>query len=187
MEYHRVNWEGKALVIRNIEQADIDALVDYWHSATPDYIRSIGALPEKIRSRRETAEKFVSSLEYQPRQSGKATLIVQHGDELVGYTFLNIDEQLIAYAHAHVIHPAYRGRGLASILFAAMIAAFAACGIERLCFQTSPENERIGNLLVKFGLTARQIQLDEPDGMARPGIFDLYEIDKKMMAQLAGS
>ena len=184
MEYHRANLEGKALVIRDIEQADIEALVDYWHSATPTYVRSIGALPEKIGPRSATAEIFVRSLMYQPGQPGRVTFVVQHGDELIGYTHLNIDEEFTAYAHAHVIHPGLRGRGLASLLFRAMIAAFTTCGIERLYFQTSAENEHINNLLVKFGLTAEQIQLDEPDGMARPGMFNLYRIDKSAMLSL---
>ena len=181
MEYHCVNLEGRALVIRDIEQADIEALVDYWHSATPAYLHSIGALPEKMGSRSATTEIFLRSLEYRHDQPGRATFVVEHGDKLIGYTHLNIDEELTAYAHAHIIHPGFRSRGLASLLFRAMIAAFTTCGIERLYFQISTENEHINNLLIKFGLTAEQIQLDEPDGMARPGMFNLYRIDKSTM------
>jgi RimJ/RimL family protein N-acetyltransferase len=186
MEHYRLDWDGKALVIRDMERGDVDALVDYWHAATPEYIRSIGALPDKLRSRPETAAAFLRSLEYQPGQPGRVTFVVQHEHELIGYTHLNIDETLTAYAHVHVISPRARRRGLGRLLFRAMIAVFATCGIERLYFQAAPENRDINNLLAKFGLTAEQIHLDLPDGMARPGRFNLYEIDKALMLRLAG-
>jgi RimJ/RimL family protein N-acetyltransferase len=186
MEHYRLDRDGKALVIRDMERGDVDALVDYWHSATPEYIRSIGALPDKLRSRPDTAAIFLHSLEYQPGQPGRATFVVQHGQEVIGYTHLNIDDRLTAYAHVHVISSRARRRGLGRLLFRAMIGVFASCGIERLYFQTAPENRDVNNLLAKFGLTAEPIHLDLPDGMARPGRFNLYEIDKALMLRLAG-
>jgi RimJ/RimL family protein N-acetyltransferase len=177
MEYFSTDWQGAALIIRDLEPRDVPVLVEYWHGNTDDFIRSIGALPEKRGSREATTAMFEEALTSADRERGRRIFVVTYRDEVVAYALLNITSKENAYAHAHVVRPEWRGQGMASRLFGGMIETFLAQGVERIQFQTSPENLAINGLLQKFGLHYREIDIANPDGMARPGRFFSYELD----------
>src|SRR5205807_2382149 len=124
-------------------------------------------------------ERFASALPSHEQERHSWTFIVASAGRILGYSNLLVKSEDESYAHAHILDKKLRNQGLASVLFIDMIKIFFThCPIQKLTFQTSPENKRINALIQKFGLIPKKTYLSEPDGMARPGEFYIYEITR---------
>ncbi len=187
MNYLARKINGLDIVVRDLEAADIPAIVGYWHRSDPKVLESIGVDLTKIVSEEETASIFRRSLEKTCRPGDRVTLVITHDDRVVGYTNLNFVAKAEAYVHVHIIDPRYRCKGLVSVLFPhAARLFFDLFGVRTLKFQTSASNARINALLRRQGLSdPRSVYIEKPDGMAKAGSFFEYEIRAESLAGLA--
>jgi RimJ/RimL family protein N-acetyltransferase len=184
MEYFKTPYSDTELTIRDIEEADVPAIVDYWYTSDPAYLRSIGVEVAKIaaRPREEMERRFLSSIPRPGSETDHPTFVVASGDEVIAYTNLNIKSADEAYTHVHILKEELRSKGLASFLFLPMIRLFfSRFPIEKVVFQASPENEKVNGLIQRFGLMPQKVYLSNPDGMARAGEFNVYEITRQLV------
>jgi len=186
MEYLRTKFGEMEIVIRDLEESDVPALVEYWHGSTPDYLYSIGVDLSKLTTREETRQRLLASLEAAGKRSRITLVVAAAGGKPLAYSNANLGADGVGYVHAHVLDPALRRLGFASTAFLGVLSTFCThFGIEKLVFQTSPENEAINRLVQRFGFVPRQVHLEQPDGMARPGLFNVYEVPRQALLRAA--
>lgn len=171
------------LIVRDIQESDIQEIVDYWHKSEPKFLESINVDISKIVSEEETARIFRLCVPENRQEGDRITLVACHGDRVVGYTNLNFfgdKEAKEAYAHVHTIDPKYRSKGVAAFVFKQVVHLFFShFGLRTLKLQTSASNTRINNLLRRQGLLpVNKIYMEKPDGMAKPGYFYVYDVPK---------
>lgn len=176
--------QGKLFRLRDLTEEDIPKLVSYWADASPEYIRSIGAEPRKVPPREKLAELYRTALPGAGPQRPRVFFVAETAEgHVIGYTNLLIKSKDESYAHVHILDPEYRGKGLAQALFPLAIQCFfAVTEVSKILLQTSPENERVNRLLQTVGLTPERTYLDNPDGMARPGAFNVYTLERHLFA-----
>ena len=188
MIYVNTTFHGHEVVIRDIEKADVETLVSYWHDTDPAYISSLGVDLTKLASRDLTRARFLSSLPGAPQPPERATFVVTGDGQLVAYTNLNFKSMDEVYVHVHTVVRSSLAKALVYAYFPDMIRIFFDCfPITQLTMQTSPENHNINRFLAKFGLAGRRVYLATPDGMARPGDFNVYQIPRSAAYQIQRS
>lgn len=182
MIYLKSELHGKEFMVRDIQESDIPAIVDYWHKSTPEFLTSIGVDTNKLVSEEETAGLFRRSLPENRQENDRFTLVACLGDQAVGYTNLNFVGDKQAYGHVHIIDPKYRNKGVAAFLFKQVVGLFFRhFNLNTLKFQTSASNHRINALLTRQGLVPNEkVYIEKPDGMARPGHFYIYDVPKNV-------
>lgn len=179
---------NQQLVLRAFGADDVVKVVDYWHSASPEFLHGMGADPAKLSTREATTSKISTAIHGTTPRTHVAMAVDLDG-RLVAYSNAYVDEPGVGYPHVHVLDPSLRSRGLSSALFRhALDVYFKHFALSKLMLMTSPGNVGVNTLLQKFGLKPRQEQVDKPSGMSRPGIFLVYEISSGAWQQLqAGS
>lgn len=179
MVYLRTNFHGHEVTIRDVEESDIEALVSYWHDSDPAYLSSLGVNVAKLASREQTKCRFLSSIPGAQDNPERATFIVTSDGQPVAYTNLNFSSTEEAYVHFHTFERSALVKGVVYLLFPEMFRIFfRRFPLNRLIMQTSPENENITRFLGSFGLVPRRVYISKPDGMARAGEFNVYEIPR---------
>lgn len=180
MKYAGTQLYGMDVVLRDMEEADVERIVDYWHENDAGFLQSLGVDPRKFVSKDETKRRLLSSTAQDDSDRTRAYFIVSSGRELIAYTNLNFRSRDEAVAHFHVLKKGIRSKAIAYQLFLdAVKAFFNNFPINVVVMETSPENERINHFLQRFGLTPRKEHIANPDGMARPGEFNVYEIHRE--------
>jgi len=187
MEHFRIPFQGRQLVLRDLEERDVPALVSYWFDGPPGFLRAIGVDPQKDPSREEMAQRLRASLA-PPGALERAYFVADLGERPVAYTNLNFRSSRLAYAHVHVLDAALRHQGLASALFARTFAVFfERLPLDEIVMETSPENVAVNRQLQGLGLEPRPAVIDSPDGMARPGRFNVYAVVRAAVAALGAA
>lgn len=183
MEHIKSILHGQEVIVRDIEEHDLPSIVEYWHQDDPQFFDSIGVDVKKIRSPAETAALFRRSIDAKRVAGNRITLVVTVDRQVAGYSNINLNADDEGYAHVHIIHPRYRHKGIASHLFGDFIKViFYQFGMRRLRFQTSVGNKRINALLAKQGVKPLEtVFIANPDGMAKPGNFYLYELTREQI------
>ena len=185
MIHLRTHFHGRDVVIRDIEEGDVETLVSYWHDSDPAYLASLGVDLSKLAAREVTRSRFLASRPDAPEPRERATFVVTADGQLVAYTNLNFKTLDEVYVHVHTLARNSLAKALAYALFPQMIKIFfERFPITRLTMQTSPQNRNINRFLGSFGLTPERLHLDQPDGMARPGEFNVYEIPRAAADQI---
>jgi hypothetical protein len=180
MIHFTTTFHGLELTVRDLEERDVGTIVDYWHQSTPEYLKSIGVDVRKLTSPEETRARILSSLAGPPAQRARAYFVVTGGGGMVGYTNLHLPTPHEGYAHVHVLQPGVRMKAVARFLFPAILRLFfASFPIRKVIFQTSPENGNVNRMLARSGLRPARVELAHPDGMARPGQFNVYEVPRE--------
>jgi RimJ/RimL family protein N-acetyltransferase len=187
--YAQRDHDGQRLELRDLEPRDIDTLVAYWHDAEPEYLDFLGVDPEKLGTPDDTRARFAGLVRShggdageQPQQERVAFVSTLDG-EVVSYTnfhFVSPDEN---YMHAHIIRPSARGKGLASSSFANLMRVvfreFA--HVDQLLLVTQPHNDAVNRMLTQVGLSAERVWYDDPDGLPRPGWFNVFRFTRSMV------
>lgn len=188
MIYLDTTFHGHQVVLRDIEESDVETLVSYWHETDPAYLASIGVDLTKLASRDVTRTRFLSSLPRAQQPRERATFVVTCDGHLVAYSNLNFKSMDEVYAHVHTVVRSSLAKALVYAYFPEMIKIFFNCfPIPRITMQTSPANQNINRFLAKFGLAPQRVHLAMPDGMARPGDFNVYEIPRSAASQIQRS
>lgn len=184
MIYSARNVDGSRLVLRDLTPDDIGPLVDYWHDADPSYLEFLGVDAETLGTREDTRRRFEGLIRTGDPEQDRVAFVSTLDDEVVSYVnfhFVSADEN---YLHCHIIRPQLRSRGLGSSSFGNMMRiAFAEFpAMDRLLFVTQPHNSKVNGMLHKVGLTFERRYLDDPDGLARPGWFNIFAFTREMVA-----
>jgi RimJ/RimL family protein N-acetyltransferase len=180
-----MKFHGHEVVIRNVEEGDVETLVSYWHDNDPAYLKSLGVDVSKLAAREVTRSRFLSSLPDAPGPRERATFVVTADGQLVAYTNLNFKSLDEVYVHVHTLARSSLAKALVYALFPRMVKIFfESYPITRLTMQTSPENQNINRFLTSFGLTPERVYIESPDGMARPGEFNVYDIPRAAADQI---
>lgn len=96
---------------------------------------------------------------------------------MAAYSTMTVREPDTAYGHLHTLGDEPTVRHAVYELFPQVTAiALELLGVARLRFETSVDNRGINRYLRSFGLVPQRLLLEEPDGMARPGEFNVYEL-----------
>jgi hypothetical protein len=177
MEYLKTNFHGRPVTIRDLEESDVEMLVSYWHDGDPAYLSSLGVDLKKLGSRDQTRGRFLASIPGPHENPERATFVVDAAGKPVVYTNLNFKSMDEVYVHFHTLERQPFVKALVYFLFPEMLQIFfRRFPITRLIMQTSTGNRNINRFLGRFGLTPSRVHLSTPDGMARPGEFNVYEI-----------
>lgn len=100
------------LSVREIQAADVPPLIEYWLSATPEFLRGMGADPQKMLSRSEWEKMLGEQLAADYTQKKSYCIIWLLNGEPVGHSNVNkIVFGQEAYMHLHVWNPQLRGTG----------------------------------------------------------------------------
>jgi RimJ/RimL family protein N-acetyltransferase len=174
MQAFETELDGVRVLAREVRPEDLDALVAYWHESSPDYLASLGVDPAKLGSREETRARLSPSGEPGRRS---VTVVAEVDGELVAYTNMRVVEPGTACAHLHTLRRDRLVRRVVYALFPQVtVAAASDLGVVRLRFETTVGNDGINRYLQRFGLEPRRRWLDDPDGLARAGEFNVYEL-----------
>ena len=189
MIHYRTEFRGKEVFIRDLEQRDVEILVRYWHESPVPFLQSLGVDLAKLRSPAETRQRLLNSILNDGDGSrSRVYYIVEAGNQVIAYTNLNLGsvESGEGCAHFHVLTPNLWAKAVCYVLFPeGMRIFFKTVPVDRIVFQISPQNRNIARMLDRFNLQSRLVRLEVPDGMARPGLFNVYEIHKEQVASLA--
>ena len=169
MDYLRTEILGRQVVFRDLRPDEVETIVNYWHDGDPDFLYSLGVDPAKLVSRDATRERILSP--------GRVYFVIELNGDLVAYTNLNFRSQSEACAHFHALKPTARVKAVMYVLFPNVIRTLFSCfPLARIEMQTLPANRNIDRLLRRFGLEPRRKFIAHPDGLARPGELDIWEL-----------
>jgi RimJ/RimL family protein N-acetyltransferase len=176
------------MVLRDVEEPDIDPIVGYWHDSDPAYLDGLGIDRGKLTSREASRKRFLTFLPTDTGPRERAALVVTLAGRLVAYTSVNFWNSSEGAIHLHVLDDTLRHKGVSSVLFVRVLEVyFHKFQLTRLVMQTSPSNDAINGLLRKFGLSPTRQFLDKPDGLGRPGEFCVCEVRPEMLSKLGGA
>jgi hypothetical protein len=169
--------------LRDLEEADIEAVVGYWFGTadleflgidtmlmgTPDTMRA------HYRSRLRNGDKNQKSISY----------VITLDGAMIGYTILNQYAPDTNYSHWHIITPNVRAGGISSALYPFRIKMyFDTTNLQRLIHQTRTRNIGVNRMLDKFVPIAETGYVEKPDGIAGPGEFHTRYVTRADLPRL---
>lgn len=179
MEYLRTEFGDSEVVLRDLDEGDIETFVSYWHDSPPEHLDFLGVDREKLGTPADTRERFRRSIRNGDPGQERVVLVVELDGCPVAYTNLHFVGPEENYIHGHVVDEELRDRGLASLMSLRVIeVAFREFPIDRLVLQIRATNGRINHVLGKLGLEFAPRHLADPDGLPAPGEFLVCEIDR---------
>ncbi len=186
MDYVRTKLGEEELVLRDLEEGDIETFVAYWHDSPAEHLDFLGVDRDKLGTPDDTRERFRSSIRDRDSGQERVVFVVTVAGRPVAYTnlhFVSADEN---YVHGHIVDPGMRGRGIGSLLARRMVEiAFREFPIERLMLHTRPANTRVNHLLrSRLGVDQEVRDVRDPDGLPLPGEFCVAEIDRATVEQV---
>jgi len=166
--------DGKRILARPLRPQDLDTLVAYWHESPIEYLAALGVDPAKLGSPADTKARLGAGLQ---EGSSVLTIVAEMDGEVVAYSNLVVCRVGEACGHLHTLRDDAVVRQGVYLLFPQVTAvALERLGVSRLRFEASVNNLGINRYLQSFGLKPRRLHLKNPDGLARPGEFNVYEL-----------
>jgi RimJ/RimL family protein N-acetyltransferase len=105
-----------SLVVREMAVDEVDLIIDYFHSATPEHLELVGVDPARLPGRRQWREHYIA--EYDKPRGARSTLLVvwELDGEAVGFSTA---DRLVrgeeAFMHLHVVDAHRRRSGLGNV------------------------------------------------------------------------
>jgi len=165
--------------LRDLSEDDIEAVVNYWFTSSDDFLDFMGVDRTRLGTAEQTRQRFLSAIRTGDLDQKTIALAIVLNGNLVGYTLLNRYALETNYSHWHIIVPALRGAGISSALYPHRIKAyFDLVPIERLIHQTRTRNVAVNRMLDKYVPVAETCHVEQPDGVALPGEFNLRYVSR---------
>ncbi len=188
MEYLRLPTKLGEIVVRDVVDADLDALVTYWHGGVAD-LRFLGIDLGRLGTPEDTRARFRAAMRSGRSDQKTVAFVLAIGDRVIGYSNVNFRGR-DGYAHLHFIDPETRHRGVASLIVPSILKMFFVhLPIDRLVLEARTRNTGINRVIQNLGLKPTETRfLESPDGLAGPGDFNVYLVSESLVdAILAGS
>jgi RimJ/RimL family protein N-acetyltransferase len=172
--------------VRDMREEDIETFVSYWHDGIAD-LEFLGIDRKKLGSRDDTRERFRQLCRRDGRRDIAVGFTFCYDDRVIGFTNVNILGRPKGYVHVHLTDPGMRRRGIISAIFARSLPVIgnhilAEYPIDGLVLETRTRNIGINRVVQRTGLRPRAtVHLDNPDGVAGPGEFCIYEVDAALI------
>ncbi len=184
MQYIRLPTHLGDIAVRDVAEADLDALVAYWHGGGAD-LDFLGIDLERLGTAEDTRARFRASIRSGAAGQKAVAFVATVGARIVAYTNVNFRGR-DGYAHVHFIDPEARNRGIASFLVPFILKMFFVyLPIDRLVLEARTRNIRINRVVAKLGVRpATTGFLERPDGLAGPGDFNVYVLDPPMVDEV---
>jgi len=132
-----------------------------------------------------TTERLTQAIRTGDEKQANIALGITLDGQLVGYTLLNRYLDEANYSHWHIILPVLRGKGISTALYPLRIKTyFEVAPIARLIHQTRTRNVAVNRMLDKFVPIAETKQIENPDGVALPGEFNLRYVRREDVASI---
>ncbi|HEX5005566.1 MAG TPA: hypothetical protein VFV70_00555 [Hyphomonadaceae bacterium] len=152
--------------------ADLDAIADYFtrSDAHLDTLLDRGRMPDRagLKTRYEAWKRTGD-----PGQMQSVFTLRLEG-RLIGFTNLLRRSEMENYSHWHILDPDVRAGGISSAVYPARLDLyFGLFPIERLIHQTRVTNTGVNRMLDRFVPVAKTEFVAQPDGLARPGEFQM--------------
>lgn len=182
------------LAVRDAISSDADAYVNYWHYSGEEIKNLLGIDRERLGTPQDSRKRFSQMIRvpgvYQPNVIFTITL----NGQVVGYTNINRHGVDDYYVHLHTYRSCLRaalgtgrsgnrggaGGGLAAVLIGRIIGmCFDLFPARRLILQTRPENRWINRALDLYMPLAETKYVENPAGLAAPGIQQLRYVDRE--------
>lgn len=136
--------------VRDLTEADIPPLLNYWFRSPPGFIEAMGVDPGKLPSEEEMRGNIAMRIR---EQVGNA-LIIQHGSDAIGMHTINPPhEGDFGIFHAHIWIPEFRGRGVGLICYPLACRKFIErFNLKRILFKTPVQNTSAIRVKEKLGI-----------------------------------
>ena len=173
--------DGRTVGLRPMRRGDVDAFVSYWHGGVAD-LAHLGIDPAKLGTAADTRRRFEQLVDGpRPRQALGFTVTLD--DRPVGFVNVNVFGRRRGTPHFHLVDPSARRGGVMSTVLRLGLPAIleavrdetGACG---LLVEVRTRNAGMNRVMRRLGHEVVDTRdLDDPDGLAGPGVFHVYEID----------
>lgn len=176
------------VALRDLQESDLEQIADYWCRAKAEFLRGIGIDRSKLGLRNDLISRFRQLIPRYGDQSG-LSFAVEIGGRLIGYTNLNHYSAEENVSHWHLIEPAMRRQGISTALYPYRLRTYFSCvPMEKLTHQTRTSNLGMNKVLDQFVPIAETRFLENPDGLASPGEFNLRYVRRSDVRRiLAGA
>jgi RimJ/RimL family protein N-acetyltransferase len=188
MELLRFAFGDDLLSVREMAERDIEAFVAYWHDGGAD-LDFLGIDRAKLGTRQDTRARFLGLC----RRDGPCDAVgftFERNGSVIGFTNINIFGRSKGYLHVHLTDPAARRRGILSAIFWHALPVLGGhvldtYPIDGFVLETRTRNVGINRVVRSVGLRPTAVRhLDDPDGLAGPGEFAIYELDAAVIRAL---
>jgi RimJ/RimL family protein N-acetyltransferase len=175
--------DPRSVSVRDLSEADIPLVLDYWFRSPPGFVESLGADPTKLPIETEFADTLGRRIRSnQGLASSKLnSLAILHEGRFVGFHNLNpLVEGDFGVFHAHIARPELRRRGVAECSYPQACRVFLQrFDLKRILFKTPAQN--LGAIRVKEKLGIRFIGEEVVDfGIIRAGtLAKVYELTRE--------
>ena len=174
IEYAAINTRVGRATLRSLGEADVDAVVRFWHESGDEVLDYRGIDRARLGTREHTRQRFLRAIPTGNAEQANLAFAIDVDGEHSGYTLLNRYSPEVNYSHWHIIRPELRGAGLSSALYPYRVRMyFDAAPMECLTHQTRTRNTAVNRMLDKWVPVAETKYIEDPDGMALPGEFHL--------------
>ena len=175
---------GTAL-IRDLEPTDIEPIVRYWYRSGEEHLDFMGIDLSRLGPEQQTYARFLTAVPSGDPDQKTLAYSIHVNEEFAGYTLLNRYTALDNYSHWHITDPALRRSGLSTALYPHRIKTyFDSVPIERLIHQTRTRNVGVNRMLDKYIPVAETRYIENPDGVALPGEFNVRYVYRSDVPKL---
>lgn len=99
-------------IVRPMQLSETDLVIDYFHSATPDYLNSLGVDPARLLERAQWTAHFAKLFSMPVEHRPSLFVLWELNGEPAGFS--SSDKIVFgeeAYMHLHILHPERRQQG----------------------------------------------------------------------------
>jgi len=179
--------DPRSVSVRDLSEADIQFVLDYWFRSPTGFIESLGADPTKLPAEAQFGDSLRQRVRTNAGLGGSrlTSLAILHEEQFVGFHNLNpLVEGDFGVFHAHISRPEFRRRGVAECSYPQACRVFLQrFDLKRILFKTPARN--VGAIRVKEKLGIRFIGEELVDfGIIRPGtLAKVYELTREEAAR----
>ena len=171
------------------EEADIEAIIDYWYSSTEEYLADMGVDRTRLGKPEQARLRYRQALRNGDPAQSSILFTIKLDGKFAGFTLLNQYESQTNYSHWHIADSTRRRGGISTALYPHRIKMyFDTTRMERLIHQTRPRNVGVNRMLDKYVAIAETGFVEKPDGVAAPGMFHMryvYRCDIERFFEIA--
>jgi len=133
----------------------IEALSNYWLTASDDFLKSMGADPAKMPSSQEWFNTLLNQITSPLREKESMHTIWLEDEEAIGHCNVNeIEFGKEGYMHLHIWHEKHRAKGIgAELIKDSLFIFFTVLELDKVYCEPSSYNPAPNKTLEKIGFT----------------------------------